>query len=229
MKKIILSISTVAMLSLSFGGCANNGLGIGSASVKKVFETGTIESSQKVLVSKDMMATVTGAGIGAVGGALIGAKESGGDAVKGGLIGAGIGAVAGYVGGMMLNNNEKEAFEITIKNTKTNEIRKAYLEQELPLNSLLEYVVRDDGTVTNIDVKKIGSPKEIIKEKVVVKEKIIEKPVYKTKEVIKEKIVEKPVVKEVIREVKVPVLPVEEKKVEESAKKVESDNVKTIW
>ncbi len=225
MRKIILSISAVAVLSLSFSGCANNGLGIGSATVKQVFESGTIESSQKVLVSKDMMASVTGAGIGAVAGAVIGAKESGGDAVKGGLVGAGIGAVAGFVGGYLLDNNEKEAFEISIKNEKTNEIRKAYLEQELPLNSLLEYIVREDGTVTNIDVKKIGTPKEIIKEKVVVKEKIIEKPVYKTKEVIKEKIVEKPVIKEV----KVPVLPVNEKTVEESAKKVETETKKSVW
>lgn len=202
MKKIMLSISAVAVLSLSFSGCgASNGLGLGSASVKKVFETGTIESSQKVLVSKDMMATVTGAGIG---------------------------AVAGYVGGYLMDGNEKPAFQIEIL-SKKGQTYTAYLENELPLNSEIEFVVRDGKEITNIDVKKIGTPKEIIVEKQVIKEKIIEKPVYKTKEIIKEKVVEKPVYKEVIKEVKVPVPPVSEKAVEESTKKVETNNVKTIW
>lgn len=59
-------------------------------------------------------------------------------------------------------------------------IRKGYIESELPLNTLIEYVVREDGKITNIEVKKIGTPKEIIKEKIV------------EKEVIKTKIVEKP-------------------------------------
>lgn len=235
MKKLI-SISLIAT-TLIFGGCANSGLGVGGfgTEVKERFESGTIEASNKVLVSKDMMAVATGAGIGAGVGALAGSRSSGANALKGGIIGAGVGALGGFVTGSLMDNNEKEAFEVEIK-ANNGTMYKAYLEQELQLNSLVEFVVRDDGKVTNIKLKKVGTPKEVVKEKIVVKEvvkeKIVEKPVYKTKEIVKEKIVEKPVVKEV----KVPVLPVEEKKVEEAPKKVEeapkkveTETRKSIW
>lgn len=142
--------------TLLFSGCgASNGLGVGGlggTEVKKVFQTGTIIDSQKVLISKDMMATVTGAGVGAVAGALLGSRSSSGNAVKGGLIGAGVGAVGGYVGGMMMDNNEKEAYQITIQ-AKNGQKHTAYLENEIPINTQLEYVVREDGKITNIDVK----------------------------------------------------------------------------
>lgn len=155
MKKIIMSLSVVT--ALMFSGCgASNGLavgGLGGTEVKKVFQTGTIVESQKVLISKDMMATVTGAGVGAVAGAMLGSRSSSGNAVKGGLIGAGVGAGAGYLGGMMLNNNEQEAYQVTIQD-KNGQKHTAYLENDLLKNTEVEYVVREDGKITNIDVKK---------------------------------------------------------------------------
>ena len=156
LKNLWLSFPVVG--ALMFTGCgASNGLGIGGmgqTEVKKVFDIGTIESSQKVLISKDLMATVTGAGAGAVAGAMLGSRSSGANAVKGGLIGAGVGAGLGYVGGMMMNNNEQEAYEIIIRGNK-GQTSKAYLEKELPIGTTLEYVVREDGKITNIDVKNI--------------------------------------------------------------------------
>lgn len=228
MKKILVVSGLVASLLLS--GCgASNGLGVGGfgqTEVKKVFETGTVESSQKVLISKDMMATLTGAGVGALAGVAIGSRNGSGDAVKGGLIGAGVGAIGGYVGGMMMNNNEQEAYEVELKSTKSGQVVKAYLEKDLPLNSLVEYVVREDGKITNIDVKKIGTPKEIIKEKIVEKEviktKIVEKPVIK--EVVKTKVVEKPVAKEVAV-----VPPVAENKTSEKAVEEPKKTEKSVW
>lgn len=155
MKKII--ACGLIGATLLFSGCgASNGLGVGGlggTEVKKVFQTGTIIDSQKVLISKDMMATVTGAGIGAAAGAVLGGRSSSKNAVKGTLIGAGIGAIGGYVGGMMIDNNEKEAYQITIESNKNGQKHTAYLENELPINSQLEYVVREDGKITNIDVK----------------------------------------------------------------------------
>ena len=62
-----------------------------------------------------MNTTLTGAGIGAVGGALIGSTKGSKNAAVGGLIGAGVGALAGFAGGKMANNNEVEAYEIQIE------------------------------------------------------------------------------------------------------------------
>lgn len=178
MKKVVLSVATATLLTFNFSGCANNGLGVGvgSESVKKVFDNGTIENSQKVLVGKNEVATLTNVAIGAAGGATVGAIA--GDSTKATVIGAGVGAIAGAV---FSSFQEVEAYEIEIKSIKDGIVRKGYIESELPLNTLIEYVVREDGKITNIEVKKIGSPKEIIKEKIV------------EKEVIKTKIVEKPV------------------------------------
>ncbi len=205
MKKIFLSVGTATILTLSFTGCAGNGLnlnGISQSDVKQVFKRGSIESSQKVLVGKSKLTTLGYATAGAVAGAGAGAVL--GDSTKatvgGGVIGAGIGALASVF-------QEVEAYQVEIQDLNTNNKHIAFLEAELPLNSLVEYVVRADGEVTNVNVTEIGKPKEIVKEKVIYKDKIVEKPVYKTKEIIKEKIVEKPVIKEVA----IPVPPVPEK------------------
>ncbi len=75
--------------------CTNSGLGVNpssSATIKQVFEVGTIQSSQKVLIDEGSMnTTLTGAGIGAVGVALIRSAKGGKNAAVGGLIGAGVG------------------------------------------------------------------------------------------------------------------------------------------
>lgn len=140
------------LTSLLLGGCGvSNGVGLGKQEVTKKFSQGTITRSEKVLVDKSMIATVTGAGVGAVGGALIGAKESGGDAVKGGLIGAVVGAGIGYVGGYLANGGEMEAYEVDVKDSKTGELHEAYLEKELNIGTNVEFVKRD-GVITNINV-----------------------------------------------------------------------------
>ena len=140
------------LASLLFTGCGvSNGVGLGKQEVVKKFEKGKIVRSEKVLVDKSMITTVTGAGIGAVGGALIGAKEGGSNIVKGGLIGAGVGAVAGYVGGYLANGGEMEAYEVDVKDAKTGELHEAYLEKELNIGTNVEFVKRD-GVITNINV-----------------------------------------------------------------------------
>lgn len=150
MKKALFLSGILASLLLS--GCGvSNGVGLGKQEVTKKFAQGTITRSEKVLVDKSMMATVTGAGVGAVGGALIGAKEGGADIVKGGLIGAGVGAIAGYVGGYLANGGEMEAFEVDVKDLKTGELHEAYLEKELNIGTNVEFVKRD-GVITNINV-----------------------------------------------------------------------------
>lgn len=221
MKKIVLSISTVAMLSLSFTGCGAglNLNGISQSDVKQVFQKGSIESSQKVLVGKSKLTTLGYATGGAVAGAGAGAflGDSTKATVAGGVIGAGIGALTSVF-------QEVEAWQVDIKDIKNGNTVTAWIETELPLNSLVEYVVRSDGEVTNVNVVKIGSPKEIIKEKVVTKEKVIYKDKIVEKPVIKEKIIEKPVIKEVIKEVAVP-----EKTKQEAGKKVETEPKKISW
>lgn len=157
MKKIL----TISLLSatLLLTGCTNSGLGVNpssGATVKQAFEIGTIQSSQKVLIDEGSMnTTLTGAGIGAVGGALIGSAKGGKNAAVGGLIGAGVGALAGFAGGKMANNNEVEAYEVTIK-SENGRIYRTYIKNDLPAGTRVEFLVREDGTVTNIDVKKPG-------------------------------------------------------------------------
>ena len=228
MKKIVLSISTVAMLSLSFTGCGAglNLNGISQSDVKQVFKKGTIETSQKVLVGKSKLTTLGYATGGAVVGGGIGAIASNDNKAKavagGAVIGAGIGALTSMF-------QEVEAYQVDIKDVKNGTTHVAFLEAELPLNSLVEFVVRRDGEVTNVNVTQIGSPKEIIKEKVVTKEKVIYKNKIVEKPIIKEKIVEKPIIKEVIKEVAVPVPPVPEKTKQEAEKKVETEPKKSLW
>ena len=148
MKKI-LTISLVSA-TLLFTGCTNSGLGVNSSSnatVKQTFEIGTIQSSQKVLIDEGSMnTTLTGAGIGAVGSK---------NAAVGGLIGAGVGALAGFAGGKMTNSNEVEAYEVTIK-SDNGRIYKTYIKNDLPSGTRVEFLVREDGSITNIDIKKPG-------------------------------------------------------------------------
>jgi valyl-tRNA synthetase len=77
------------------------------------------------------------------------------NAAVGGLIGAGVGAIAGYTAGKMTNNNEVEAYEVTIKSQKGSTY-KTYIKNDLPVGTSVEFIVREDGSITNIDVKKPG-------------------------------------------------------------------------
>lgn len=151
MKKIITSSLLVA--SIMFTGCANTGMGtstVGAPTVNQEFQTGYVVSQKKVLVSKTMTSALTGAGVGALGGALIGSKNGGGAAVKGGLIGAGLGAGVGVLAGMATNNNEVESYE-TIINSQGRDY-KVYLDYSLRQGTKLEFVVREDQQITNINL-----------------------------------------------------------------------------
>lgn len=148
MRKSIILSSLLA--TLFFTGCgASNGLGMGKQEVKHYFQQGEITKIAKVTVSNSMLATVGGAGAGAVAGGFIGAKND--NTVKGAGIGAIVGAGVGYLAGLGLNGNEKEAYEVEIKNLNTKKVQKAYLEESLDVGTKIEYVDRDD-VVTNINV-----------------------------------------------------------------------------
>lgn len=157
MKKLL----TVSLLSASilFSGCAQNGIGVSagnSSGVAQTFERGTVVSQNKVLIDKGHLAGVgTGAALGAATGALLGSKSSGKNALKGGLIGAAVGTAGGYLASSMTGGNEVEAFEIQIQ-TPTGGLYKTYVEYDLPVGTMLEFIVRGDGTLTNIDVKRPG-------------------------------------------------------------------------
>lgn len=151
MKKIALSL--VLGASLFFTGCGTNGINMSAGQVETAeFSQGKVVDVKKVLVSKGMMQTLTGAGIGAAGGALLGSKNSGKDALKGGIIGAGIGAAVGYVAGAVANNNEVEAYKTSVVDAGTGTVYTLHLEQKLREGTIVEYVKR--GTeVTNVNVK----------------------------------------------------------------------------
>lgn len=148
-KSIILS---GLLATLFFTGCgASNGLGMGKQEVKHYFQQGEIVKIAKVTVSKSMLATVSGAGAGAVAGGVIGAKND--NTLKGAGLGAIVGAGLGFVTGYALNGNEKEAYEVDVKNISTNKVQKAYLEEPLEVGTKVEYVDRED-VITNINVLK---------------------------------------------------------------------------
>lgn len=156
MKRILLATSLVGVMM--FTGCAQNGIGMnpGSSSVRQSFEIGSVVNSHKVLIDKGSLASVgTGAAVGAAGGALLGSRSSGKNAVKGSLIGAAVGAASGYVIGNMTGSNEVEAFEIEIENDR-GRVFKAYVEYDLPIGQVVEFIERPDGSITNIDVKRPG-------------------------------------------------------------------------
>lgn len=156
--KRILTIGIVTA-SLLFTGCANSGLGVNSSSnatVKQSFEIGQIQSSKKVLIDESSLSpTLIGAGTGAGVGALIGSAKGGKNAAVGGLIGAGVGALAGFAGSKMTNSNEVEAYEVVLS-SNTGNFHKTYIKNDLPVGTVVEYLVREDGSVTNIDIKKPG-------------------------------------------------------------------------
>lgn len=156
MKRIL----TVGLLTASilFTGCAQNGIGMnpGSSSVRQSFEIGTVVDSHKVLIDKGHLSSVaTGAALGAGAGALLGSRSSGANAMKGGLIGAAVGAGAGLLASNMSGGNEVEAYEIEIED-RFKRIHRSYVEYDLPAGTMVEYIERPDGTISNIDVKRPG-------------------------------------------------------------------------
>lgn len=146
MKKIVLSVSVASMLL--FSGCANSSLStstIGTTKEVKKFLNGKVIKTEKVLVSKSMNAVLTGAGTGAVVGGVVDKT------VKGALVGGVVGALVGGVAGLIANNGEEESYKTTIQ-TSSNKRYVAYIQKQLQLNSELEFVVRDNGKVTNVNL-----------------------------------------------------------------------------
>ncbi len=112
--------------------------------------------SKKVLIDKGSLASVgTGAAVGAAGGAILGSRSSGKNAVKGGLIGTAVGAAGGYLFNSVTNSGEIEAYEIEIENFNGRTFR-TYVEYDLEVGQVVEFIERADGSITNIDIKEAG-------------------------------------------------------------------------
>lgn len=158
MKKLLVVSGLVG--SLLFTGCASSGIGMnpGSSSIKQTFDVGTVVSSKKVLIDEGHLGAVgTGAAVGAGAGALLGSRSSGQHALTGGLIGAAVGAGAGLIASTVSGGNEVEAYEIEIRdNTNPNRYYRTYVKYDLPPETIVEFILRSDGTLTNVDVKRAG-------------------------------------------------------------------------
>lgn len=156
MKKIFLSMATATLLTFNFSGCANNGLAVGTVGkqevVVKEFKRGYIISTKKVLVSKSMTAVLTGASVGATAGAVGGGikEKAVAGAMVGGVVGAVAGGAIGFVSGLIKDNNEVEAYQTVIRSDKKNYT--AYLEKDLPKNTKLEFVIRENEKITNVNL-----------------------------------------------------------------------------
>ncbi|WP_331774739.1 YMGG-like glycine zipper-containing protein [Sulfurospirillum sp. 1612] len=139
MKKIIISVAIVFSALLGFGGCASNGMAVNTPDgnkVSRVFHQAYVVSQEKVIVDNSQVAVLTGVGVGAVGGALVG-----GDNVKGALIGAAIGGIIGALSG-----NEIEAYKTTLDNGLV-----CYVKQRLMQGTELEYTIVDNK-LKNVNV-----------------------------------------------------------------------------
>lgn len=140
MRKVKL-LSSIVFLAMLLSGCAKDGMALNTMSgnrVERTFVDGTIVKQQKVIIDNRELAVLTGAGIGAVGGAV----AKGG---KGALIGGVIGGVAGAVVG-----NEVEAYQTTIKGDDGANYQ-GYLEQRLGEGTRVEFTIVD-GKLKNVGV-----------------------------------------------------------------------------
>ncbi|MDX1809203.1 MAG: YMGG-like glycine zipper-containing protein [Sulfurospirillaceae bacterium] len=132
MKKLIFSAIFVSAISIFFSGCASNGMAVNTPDgnrVERVFHQAYVISQQKVIIDNSQVAVLTGVGVGAVGGALVG-----GDNAKGALIGAAIGGIIGA-----LSNNEIEAYKTTLDDGHV-----CYVRQRLRLGTQIEYTIVDN-------------------------------------------------------------------------------------
>lgn len=147
MKKLLLTVSTIAALFLS--GCASNGMAVntmGGNRVDRVFIEGTVQSQQKVVIADTELAALTGAGVGVASGAAIGGIAKGGKgAVTGGLFGALAGAGAGALIG-----KEVEAYKTVIAGNDGNAYN-GFLQNRLRAGTLVEFTVVD-GKLKNVAV-----------------------------------------------------------------------------
>jgi len=138
-----MSVGVVGLLAVSFNGCATDGMAVntvGGNKVDRYFHHGYIASQKKCVIDDREIAVLTGAGVGAVGGAVV----DGGD-VKGGAIGGAIGGLIGAVVG-----KEVIAYETTIK-AKDGKVYKGYLKQKLSKYINVEFTIKDDK-LKNVNV-----------------------------------------------------------------------------
>lgn len=149
LKNSLLAIS----LSILFIGCgANKGLEIQEFSESKYqFKSGEVINSNKVIVSKDKLAIVRGIAIGSGTGAVIGGAT--GNIVQGTIIGGTVGGIGGYFSGLAIDGNEAEAHEITIRKIDDLTEYKAFVSIEIPNETRVEFVVRENNKVTNIRIE----------------------------------------------------------------------------
>ena len=153
MKSVLIISSLVS--TLLFTGCASNkgiALNTKNASMQQEFQTGVVISSKKVLLDdSDYLTTMGGGALGgaAIGG-LIGSEKTSKNAGKGALIGAAVGALAG--GAYNKATEEKEAYEIIVE-TKNGSTFTTHVEENIQVGQEMQFIVRSDGTITNLDKK----------------------------------------------------------------------------
>ena len=145
MKKIIGAVLVGAALFM--GGCAKDGLAVntmGENRVDRYFQEGAITDQKKVIIDDRELAILSGAGVGAAGGAIVGSTRDNANAGGGALIGAALGGIVGAVVG-----NEVIAYETTIQSKDKKVI--GFLKEKLPLGTIVEYTLKD-GKLKNVNV-----------------------------------------------------------------------------
>ncbi len=139
---LLKNILVVTFLTTLFVGCGvSNGIGLGHQEVKSYFHKGVVVSSNRVLVDKAKLSFVKGMGVGAGLGTVIGG-------VQGTVIGGTAGGLGGVTAGYVRDGNEQEAYELIIR--KGLEEFKAYTKDNFLAGTELEFVVRNDGSLTNL-------------------------------------------------------------------------------
>ena len=149
----LFKILTILITTFMLVGCSTKSIemeNITKSDVKHVFQYGVIVSSQKVLIDKGRLSSLTymgtvGSAVGLGAGALIGGNS------QGGLIGAVVGLVVGGVIGAT-SNNEVEAFQVEIRNINNNETITSFLSEGVEVNTIVEYIIREDKQVTNVNI-----------------------------------------------------------------------------
>ena len=145
-KKLI--YSGIAAIVL-FTGCASNGMAVntmGGNRVDRAFVEGRITKQQKVIIADTEVAALTGAGVGAAGGAVVGGIANGG---KGAMVGGLLGALGGGVAGAFVGK-EIEAYSTTIKGDDK-QVYNGYVTQKLNDGQCVEFTIVDEK-LKNVNV-----------------------------------------------------------------------------
>lgn len=149
--KNLVMVAGVVVLSTVFSGCASNGMAVNTVDNNKVdryFINGKIVNQQKCVINDREMAVLTGAGVGGLGGAVVGGHNRGGGAVVGAVVGGLLGAMVG---------KEVVAYKTTI-NADNGKEYTCYLKQKVSYGSTVEFTVVN-GKLKNVNVTKINTDK----------------------------------------------------------------------